>query len=186
MLGLHRARIETIHAFALTSCASADRGRARPQLRGAAGARRGLAFDEAYDDWVHELFAAGSPHEDLLRRLLNRGFDLRQMREVVDEVQRRRHALPLRAFPRAMRPDLEQYVREVERLCEELARVEAACKDGEDRGLPQIEAIREYRDELRAAAGDRRRSSWWCWSGCRRCGRAPGGRTASTTPPTAR
>ena len=93
LTGLHRARLETIHAFA------ANLLRERPieagldpqfEVLDALGAQ--LAFDEAYDDWLTELLSRSRPE---LARAIARGFDLRQIRQLVDAMHANRALLPL-------------------------------------------------------------------------------------------
>src|SRR5262245_14592612 len=72
---LHRARIETIHAFAASLL------RERPIEAGLdpafgvmADTESSLSFDEHYEDWLHELLAGQDPE---IERALNLGLGLR-------------------------------------------------------------------------------------------------------------
>ena len=155
LLGLHRARVETIHAFA------ANLLRERPVeagldpnfevLQGLAG---GLAFEDAYENWIERLFGGSGEETALLRRVLNRGFDLKQVRNAVDAVHDHRDVLPLRRFTEVVHADVGIFVRDVERICGDLESVGHTCTNHEDRGYLQIADATAFRDELLRAADD--------------------------------
>jgi ATP-dependent exoDNAse (exonuclease V) beta subunit len=158
ILGLHRARIETIHAFA------ANILRERPVeagldpnfevLQGVAG---GLAFEDAYEEWIERLFGGSGEESELLARALNRGFDLKQVRDAVDAIHEHRYAMPLVRFPGVVHADVGVFVGEVGRICRDLEDAGQRCHDETDRGYAQLGGVTAFRDELERAGDDRAR-----------------------------
>ena len=93
LAGLHRSRIETIHAFA------ANLLRERPVEAGLdpqfevlddLGAR--LAFDRSYEAWLAELFEEDRPE---ISTALHRGMEVKHLRELAEQLHEHRYALPL-------------------------------------------------------------------------------------------
>ena len=95
LLGLHRARVQTIHAFA------GDLLRERPVEAGIdprftvlEDLAASLDFDAAYRSWLDELLASSRQEVEVAMR---RGFELRHLRQVAEIVHQHRHVLPLAA-----------------------------------------------------------------------------------------
>ncbi len=158
ILGLHRARIETIHAFAANILRERPvEARLDPGFEVLDSLAARLHFDEAYEQWIHELYGAESGEGEPLRRALNRGFDLKQVREAAEIVHRYRDVLPLAPFPAVAVPDVELFAQQVADWCAELKGFQACCVDDEDGGYLQIPAILQFCNELEEAGGDRER-----------------------------
>ena len=93
LAALHRARIETIHAFAMNLL------RERPVEAGLdpqfevldeLGAQ--LAFDRSYNAWLADLLSGDRAE---ISTALHRGLDTKQLREIALQLHRARHVLPL-------------------------------------------------------------------------------------------
>ena len=157
-LGLHRARIETIHAFAANLLRERPvEARLDPNFEVLDSMAARLHFDDAYEQWIHDLFGNEGGEGEALRGTLNRGFDLKQVREAAEIVHRNRDVLPLAPFPPVAVPDVEAFVRKVEAWCAELEGIQARCLDAEDAGYLQIQEILQFRKELEEAGADRER-----------------------------
>jgi ATP-dependent exoDNAse (exonuclease V) beta subunit len=150
LTGLHRARIETIHAFAAALL------RERPVEAGLdpgfevlddLAAR--LSFDEAYDRWRGELLQGD--HAELVR-CLNRGFGLPELRRLVDAVHRHRYLLPFEPW-HAPPADLDGFRSVLREQAAELARL-LPLAQGDDRARSQIEEILDFAERVRAAGED--------------------------------
>ena len=97
LTGLHRAHIETIHAFA------ANLLRERPVEAGLdpgfeilEGLAAQLAFDEEYERWLADLLAEDRRE---VARAVRRGLDLVRIRQLVETVNDHRTLLPFAAEP---------------------------------------------------------------------------------------
>jgi ATP-dependent helicase/nuclease subunit A len=151
LTGLHRAHVETIHAFAASLL------RERPVE---AGLDPGfevldelaaeLRFDAAYNEWLHALLAEERPE---IVTAVGRGFDLSQLRRLVETVHAHRSLLPLAPLP--VLPASGAKI-----LLDELR--EAARKSGEllphvggdEIGARDMEAIVDYAARLNTARED--------------------------------
>ncbi len=158
MLGLHRAHIETIHAFAANLLrerpveASLD-----PNFEVLVGLAAKLAFKRACDAWLEELLGEDGTQDEALRRILDRGLDLSQIEDCASEVHDHRETLPLEPYETTKSPDLDGFTVLLEQACEELREVEASCIDEDDSGYLQIPGILAFGDEIAAAHGDTQR-----------------------------
>jgi len=149
---LHRARIETLHAFAASLLrerpveAALDPGF---EVLDGLGAR--LALDQAFDRWLVALLSRDDP---AITRALNRGFSIPNMREVADALHRHRYLLPL--APLAVpAPDLMGFTRRLGESRLELDRLLEDCTEPEaDPGAKQIPRIAAFVDRIDAAGED--------------------------------
>ncbi|MDI3339804.1 MAG: UvrD-helicase domain-containing protein [Sphaerobacter sp.] len=151
LAALPRARIETIHAFA------AGLLRERPVEAGLDPGfeeldelSASLAFDEAYQEWLGQLLQ-GRPEP--VWRALNRGLELKHLREIVEHVHQHRSLLPL-APDAAAAPDVAGFLDRFEQDVAELEALLGRCRNPDDHGARQIRALLARRDELRAARDD--------------------------------
>jgi ATP-dependent helicase/nuclease subunit A len=149
LAGLHRAHVETIHAFA------AGLLRERPVE---AGLDPGfevldtlaaqLAFDAAYQDWLHDLLTEEQPQ---VVAAIRRGFDLKQIRRLVETVHAHRSLLPLAPEPTPPAPvgllaDLREAADECRRLL--------PYAGSDETGIRDMEAIIDFAETLTAVADD--------------------------------
>jgi ATP-dependent helicase/nuclease subunit A len=115
--GLHRAHLETIHAFA------AGLLRERPVEAGLdpgfeilEGLAAKLAFDEEYDRWLVELLDGDHPE---VATAIGRGFDLPKFRQLVETVHEHRSLLPFAQEPPAP-AGCDAYLAQLARVVTEL------------------------------------------------------------------
>ena len=147
LTGLHRAHVETIHAFA------AGLLRERPVE---AGIDPGfevldnlavqLRFAAAYDEWLHRLLFAEQPE---IVTGVRRGFDLTQIRRLVDIVHRHRSLLPLSPEP-PVTGAAAQLVREL-RETADTCRGLLPYAGTDEVGIADMEQIVDYAARLEAA-----------------------------------
>ncbi|HEY8490020.1 MAG TPA: UvrD-helicase domain-containing protein, partial [Dehalococcoidia bacterium] len=135
---LHRARIETIHAFAAGLLrehpveAALD-----PHFEILEGPAETLAFDEAFRSWLARALAeAPLP----LRRALNRGLDLAKVRQAAQELHRFRDLLPLEPFP-PVQPDVDGFLASLEASAAELTALLQECTEPEDAAAGHARAV---------------------------------------------
>lgn len=156
LYALPRARIETIHAFA------AGLLRERPVEAGLDPGfeemddlSASLAFDEAYQDWLATLLnPEDGERPEAVWRALNRGLDLRHLREVVEQVHHHRSLLPL-VHDDVPAPDIHGFLARFEQDVDELEEILARCRNPADHGAQQIRMLMAQRDDLRAVRNDR-------------------------------
>lgn len=149
LTGLHRAHVETIHAFASSLL------RERPVE---AGLDPGfevldtlpaqLAFDAAYDAWLHELLSSEWPE---VVAAVRRGFDLKQIRRLVETLHAHRSLLPL--TPEIAPPGSPAFIEEMRAAANECRRLRPYAGTDEI-GIADMEAIIEYADALESVADD--------------------------------
>ena len=91
--GLHRARIETIHAFAggLLRERPIEAG-LDPQFEIVDALGATLDFDVAYERWLAQLLEAQDPR---VTRALNRTMQISHLRELAEAINKQRSVLPL-------------------------------------------------------------------------------------------
>ena len=90
---LHRARIQTIHAFASDLLRERPvEARLDPQFETMDEVAADVRFEQAYRRWLDGQLATSNPP---IERALRRGLDLRRLRDLVEMVHRHRRALPL-------------------------------------------------------------------------------------------
>ena len=145
---LHRARIETIHAFATALL------RQRPieagldpqfePLDAAAGRRR---FEDEFDLWRHGLLEA---EDDRLVRALGRGFGLDKLHDLVDALSANRAVLPL-APSAVAAPDPAPFRAAVRDAAAAFADAREACTDQKDKAFAQLATGIEYFDACLAS-----------------------------------
>ena len=98
--GLHRARIETIHAFAggLLRERPIEAG-LDPQFEIVDALGATLDFDVAYDRWLAQMLEAQDPR---VTRALNRTMQISHLRELAEAINKQRSVLPSpRSAPRS-------------------------------------------------------------------------------------
>jgi ATP-dependent exoDNAse (exonuclease V) beta subunit len=141
LLGLHRARVQTIHAFA------GDLLRERPVEAGIdprftvlEDLAASLDFDAAYRTWLDELLASSREEVEVAMR---RGFDLRYLRQVAEIVHEHRHVLPLAATAPEV-PDVAGYRAWAAGAKEDLDECGPTCTEEEDGAFRWLAPVREY------------------------------------------
>jgi ATP-dependent helicase/nuclease subunit A len=149
LTGLHRAHIETIHAFA------AGLLRERPVE---AGLDPGfevldelaaqLAFDAVYRDWLQDLLSSERPE---VVAAVRRGFDLPQIRQLVQTVHDHRSLLPL--APETAPADATGLVAALAEAADRCRRL-LPYAGGDETGSGDMEKIVRYAETLAATAGD--------------------------------
>jgi len=148
--GLHRAHVETIHAFASTLL------RERPVEAGLDpgfevlnGLPAQIAFDEAYDRWLADLLAGDHPE---VATAIRRGFDLKNIRQLVETINGHRSLSPFAAEPLTASA-VDAHLRELREKSDELRGLlpKAGC---DEVGIADIEAVLAWTDALDTAADD--------------------------------
>jgi len=152
LAGLHRAHVETIHAFAGNVLRERPvEARLDPGFEVLDRLEAEIDFDRAYREWVTTLLAA--PHPDL-DRALNRGLHPRELRQAAEALEQHRHLIPLDPMT-SPEPDLGGLVAWLEgEAAPELERLDPLCHDEEDPAHVQVPAVREFIRRVRSAAGD--------------------------------
>jgi ATP-dependent helicase/nuclease subunit A len=148
LLGLYRAQIETIHAFATNVL------RERPVEAGLdprftvldpLGAKQRL--DEAWREWLDQTLSSEAP---AISRAINRGLDIKQMRMIADAVNKHRYLLPLTHETPAS-PDLAGFAAVLARVASELEQLLPSCNDESDRAYGNAGDVIEFAPEYSAA-----------------------------------
>jgi ATP-dependent helicase/nuclease subunit A len=141
LLALHRARVQTIHAFA------GDLLRERPVEAGIdprftvlEDLAASLDFDAAYRSWLDELLASSRQEVEVAMR---RGFELRHLRQVAEIVHQHRHVLPLAASAPEV-PDVAGYRAWAAWASGELDECGPTCTDVEDKAFVALAPVQEY------------------------------------------
>ncbi|MBA3326875.1 MAG: UvrD-helicase domain-containing protein, partial [Solirubrobacterales bacterium] len=182
--GLHRARIETLHAFAggLLRERPVEAG-LDPQFEVVDALGATLDFDDAYETWLGELLADDDPE---LARALNRAMRVDHLRELAEAINEQRSVLPLAAIDVAP-ADVDAYLATFDACVAELDRIEDTYDlpdpdvDAGIRQLPtirrfllQIEEVRDHRPSLERALawapqlkGGGAQKNWDVKQGCR-------------------
>lgn len=141
LLGLHRARVQTIHAFA------GDLLRERPVEAGIdprytvmedLGAS--LDFDSAYRRWLDDLLASSRGEVEVATR---RGLELRHLRQMAEIVHQHRHVLPLATVAPGV-PDLAGYREWAATAGRELDECGPTCTNEEDGAFRLLPSVRDY------------------------------------------
>jgi ATP-dependent helicase/nuclease subunit A len=151
LTGLHRAHVETIHAFA------AGLLRERPVE---AGLDPGfevlddlaaqLRFDAAYEEWLNELLAEERPEIVVAVR---RGFDLAQIRRLVETIHAYRSLLPLAPTPAVTGNAAETLLDELREAAERCRRLLPHVGTDEI-GASDMQSITDYYSRLEAVTDD--------------------------------
>jgi ATP-dependent helicase/nuclease subunit A len=148
--GLHRAHVETIHAFATSLL------RERPVEAGIDPGFEVLddlaaqvSFDEAYSEWLLGMLAQEQPE---IVPAIRRGFDLEQIRQLVRAIHRFRSLLPLR-YDTAADPNVQRFGEELARSAVELRELLPRAADDEN-GFADMERLLAFADRISAADGD--------------------------------
>ena len=146
---LHRAHVETIHAF----CISLLRERPveaglDPQFTPMDDMEAGIQFDAFYLDWLQRRLHAGG---QALAVAIDRGFGLKQIRKLVEGVNLHRAVLPLAPID-APDPDIDRVLENMRRTAMDLRTITDYCTADDDKALPQIENALAWLDELQERA----------------------------------
>ena len=146
---LHRAHVETIHAF----CISLLRERPveaglDPQFTPMDDMESGIHFDAFYLDWLQRRLHAGGR---ALAVAIDRGFGLKQIRRLVQSVNLHRAVLPLAPID-APEPDIDRLLESMRRTAIDLRSITDYCTDDKDKALPQIKNALTWLDELQERA----------------------------------
>ncbi len=142
--GIHRAHIQTIHAFASSML------RERPVEAGIDPAfaqldemQESAGFDRAFDKWFDRTLEQVPPE---LAAAMDRGLGPRQIRTIAEVLQRHRSVLRLK-LPKVARPDIEPFVNTVRDAAAELRGL--LIYSGDDaRGREDIEFIIKFGDQV--------------------------------------
>ena len=148
--GIHRAHIQTIHAFASSLL------RERPVEAGIDPAfvtldqmQESAAFDEAFDAWINQVLDTAPPE---LALAMERGLGPRQIRSLAETLQAHRAVLPL-SIPKATMPQVDDFVASLLYASAELQKL-SAFVGKDDRGLEDISGIITFANQVaRLAAG---------------------------------
>jgi ATP-dependent exoDNAse (exonuclease V) beta subunit len=152
LAGLHRARIETIHAVA------ANLLRERPVEAGLdpqfevlddLGAR--LAFDRSYEAWLAELLDEDRAE---ISTALHRGMELKHLREIAEHLHEHRYVLPLRPIAAPAGDAVADLTAWLARKASEIDDLTNRCLDEEDKAFIAGRAILAFGDACRAAGGE--------------------------------
>jgi ATP-dependent helicase/nuclease subunit A len=141
LFGLHRARVQTIHAFA------GDLLRERPVEAGIDprftvldDLAASLDFDTAYRSWLDDFLASSRQEVEVATR---RGFELRHLRQVAEIVHQHRHVLPLAASAPEV-PDVAGYRTWAGLAKDELDECGPTCTNEEDKAFCWLERVRDH------------------------------------------
>ena len=142
---LHRAHVETIHAF----CISLLRERPveaglDPQFTPMDDMESGIQFDAFYFDWLQRRLHEGG---QALAVAIDRGFGLKQIRRLVEGVNLHRAVLPLAPI-NAPDPDIDRLLENMRRTAAGLRGITEYCTAKDDKALPQIDNALAWLTEL--------------------------------------
>jgi ATP-dependent exoDNAse (exonuclease V) beta subunit len=151
LLDLYRARIQTLHAFAGDLLRERPvEARLDPEFETMDDLAAELHFDDAYRGWLDEQLAE---RNEPVERAMRRGFDLPRLRKLVEEVHRHREVLPLQPAPWSP-PDVRAFRVAAADWAAQLTALEPRCTDAEDDLYPQLEALRDFCEEVERAPED--------------------------------
>ncbi|MGI8729972.1 MAG: UvrD-helicase domain-containing protein [Solirubrobacteraceae bacterium] len=145
LLGLYRARIETIHAFATSLLHERPvESPVDPGLHVLDEVAASVLFSDVYDEWLDELLKE-ERHE--LVRAVRRGFDTTHMRQLAEVLHSQRAALPMqRAADDA--PDMPALLTAVRGAADTLRAELGSCSDHDDLAFQQAEVLIEWAEAL--------------------------------------
>ncbi len=149
---LQRAIVYTILAFAgLERRERLREAGLDPQFEVLDGVAAEVDFDRAYRGWVAQLLEGDHAG---LRLALQRGFDLREMRETAEALHTHRYLLPLATAP-APRPDPRGFVGWLASAAHQLELLGGGCQaPDDDLGYPQIALVTAFAEACREAGDD--------------------------------
>ena len=148
--GLHRAHIETIHAFAGSLLRERPvEARIDPGFEMLDELAAGLQFDAAYRSWQHDLLAGEHPE---LVRAVNRGFGLKELRRLAEAVNEHRGLLPLAPLS-PLRIDLPAEVAAIRTTADTLRKLRPLASNDEKLSV-QIDGILAFDERVAVAAAD--------------------------------
>jgi ATP-dependent exoDNAse (exonuclease V) beta subunit len=151
LLDLYRARIQTLHAFAGDLLRERPvEARLDPEFETLDDLAAELHFDDAYRRWLDEQLAE---RNEPVERAMRRGFDLPRLRKLIEEVHRHREVLPLQPAPWSP-PDVRAFRVAAADWAARLTALEPRCTDAEDDLYPQLEALRDFCEEVERAPED--------------------------------
>ena len=152
LAGLHRMRIETIHAFA------ANVLRERPVEAGLdpqfevldeLGAR--LAFDRSYEAWLAELLKADRAE---VTTALHRGMETKHLRQIAMQLHEHRYALPLAPIVTGKSGAVSEFATWVKRGTPAIGALTDRCIDEENKAYLNGRRMIEFAAQLEIAAKD--------------------------------
>ena len=142
--GIHRAHIQTIHAFASSLL------RERPVEAGIDPAfvtldqmQESAAFDEAFDAWINQVLDTAPPE---LALAMERGLGPKQIRSLAETLQAHRAVLPL-SIPKVTMPQVDDFVASLLYASAELQKL-SAFVGKDDRGLEDISGIITFANQV--------------------------------------
>jgi ATP-dependent exoDNAse (exonuclease V) beta subunit len=151
--GLHRARIETIHAFAggLLRERPIEAG-LDPQFEIVDALGATLDFDVAYDRWLVQLLEAQDPR---VTRALNRTMQISHLRELAEAINAQRSVLPLAEIA-VQQPDITGYLNVLDESVAELEAIrDAGDLPDDDPGVQQLPTVHAFIERVRSVRDDR-------------------------------
>jgi len=150
--GLHRARIETIHAFAggLLRERPIEAG-LDPQFEIVDALGATLDFDVAWDRWLGQLLEA---QDRRVTRALNRTMQISHLRELADAINAQRSVLPLAEIT-VQQPDVTGYLKVLDDSVAELETVrDAGDLPEDDPGVQQLPSVHAFVERVRSVRDD--------------------------------
>jgi ATP-dependent helicase/nuclease subunit A len=147
LLGLYRAQIATIHAFATNILRERPvEARLDPRFTVLDPLGAAQRFDESWREWLDETLASEVPQ---ISTAINRGLDVKQMRVIAEAVHAHRYLLPL-THQAPPSPDIDGFAAMLEQCAAELDQLRSSCieeSDGAHENAGElIEFAAQYRD----------------------------------------
>ena len=154
LAGLHRAHIETIHAFCLGLLRERPiEAGLDPRFAPMDDLEADVRFDAAYQAWLNGRLSAGG---DDLALAIDRGFGLKQLRRLVEAVHDHRSVLPLAPLE-VGDPDMSVFMGNIRTWATALDEVSLHCTSDDDSALPHVFAAVQWATmlgELAPTTGD--------------------------------
>jgi ATP-dependent helicase/nuclease subunit A len=142
---LYRARIETIHSFATSLLRERPvEAGLDPEFRTLTDLESELLFEEAFDDWVAELFAEEHPE---VSTALNLGMGPDELRQAALIVHQHRYLLPLKPFEVA-NADGSRVAQWLETNLGEIESIASRCTNEGSKALPWIQSVLDFAKRL--------------------------------------
>jgi ATP-dependent exoDNAse (exonuclease V) beta subunit len=152
LAGLHRARIETIHAFATNVLRERPvEARLDPQFEVLDPLAARLAFDRSYEAWLAGLFAQD---REEITTALHRGMEIKHLRRIAELIHAHRYVLPLAPIPAVPRRAFGELVAWLDREAPQLEALTNRCNNEENRAFLNGRRILEFRGQLAASRDD--------------------------------
>jgi ATP-dependent helicase/nuclease subunit A len=150
LAGLHRARIETIHAFAMNLLRERPvEARLDPQFEVLDPLAARLAFNRSYEAWLANLFTEDRPE---ITTALHRGMETKHLREIAEQIHAHRYVLPLAPMPALPRRAVGELVAWLDREAAQIDALTNRCTNEENKAYLSGRVILEFRAQLAAAS----------------------------------